>query len=108
MQAQLAAPNDSAFQFDMSLESFLASGGMSVSAKARFCSPEDLVLDHIPVDLDWEDDDELGAAFAQACQVASDDAVTHVSIANQDLRYIRGHLLPTLRLWPAGCGTGPM
>jgi hypothetical protein len=94
-------------QFDMPLEAFLAAPTLAATAKARLCCPEDLLLDCLPADLDLEDDGDLAAALEQACLLATDQAVTNVTVSPQDLQFIRQDFIPGLRFQLAGSELGP-
>ncbi len=78
-------------QLELPFEDFLASGVMRRQAQVAMCSPDDLVYDHLPA-FDW-DDDEIREAFAEACEQASENAVSKVKLDDDDLLFVRRHFL---------------
>lgn len=70
-------------------EDFLTSGHMLDLSARGACTPEALLLDHLPEIVDVADDEELAQAFAEACEHASDEVVHHVRLDRRDVRYIR-------------------
>jgi hypothetical protein len=79
-------------RIDMAFEEFLDSGLFSGHAKAAMCTPEELVLDHLPV-FDPDDEDETQEAFREACEQATDGEATRVRLDRDDLRFVRSRLV---------------
>ncbi|MBT7912988.1 hypothetical protein HN588_03675 [Candidatus Bathyarchaeota archaeon] len=100
MQAQITGPNRCSLELHMGLDDFIASGQMAMLSKVNLCSPEELLIDHLPEGLDWDDDQEVETAFAQACEMATQVAVSRVRLDEQDICFIREELIPNLQFWP--------
>jgi hypothetical protein len=78
------------------LEDFLNSGHMRSRALVTMTSPEDLLTDHLPP-FDCGDEDETKQAFAEACEVASDHALSKVRLDDGDLRFVHDKFLRAQR-----------
>jgi hypothetical protein len=79
-------------RIDMAFEDFLDSGLFSGHAKAAMCTPEELVLDHLPV-FDPDDEDETQEAFCEACEQATDGEATRIRLDREDLRFVHRRLV---------------
>ena len=88
----------------MPLADFLSTGMIQQQARLNLCTSTDLVADRLPPGTDHGDDDELEQAVAEACEAASDYAVSAVRLESSDLLFARQRLCPDhgLRLVPAG------
>ncbi len=64
MHAAFRTVNGRPLSLTIPFEDFLASGEMRRQALVNLCSPEDLVLDHLPA-FDPDDDDEKAKAFGK-------------------------------------------
>jgi len=94
MRAMFNGIDSSVLGLEMSLDDFLGSGVMFGLALVNMCSPEDLVVDHIPASTDLEDDDEIAQVFGEAVVLASDHAVTNVRFDSDDLAFVKRRLMP--------------
>jgi hypothetical protein len=79
-------------RINMPFEDFLFSGFLSGHARAAMCSPEDLVRDHLPT-FDPGDDDEVGEAFREACEQATEGDASNIRLDRRDLRFVRNKLV---------------
>jgi hypothetical protein len=79
-------------QINMPFEDFLFSGFLSGHARAAMCDPEDLVRDHLPA-FDPDDEEEVGEAFREACEQATDCEATNIRLDHADLRFVRDTLV---------------
>jgi hypothetical protein len=77
---------------ELSFEDFLCSGLMQRQAKAAMCSADDLVTDYLP-DFDCSNPDEVREAFAEACEQASEYAVSQVRLDDDDEKFVQQHFL---------------
>ncbi len=106
MQAMFNGANNASLFLTIPLEDFLSSGPMFRQSQAAMCEPEELLLDFVSQDLDWDSDEEMGSAFAEACILASDHAVSKVDLCRSDVAFIKRHFAPNhgMRLvtggWP--------
>ena len=76
----------------VSLSGFLASGRLRILAMSQGCSPEALLVEHLPEIYDTGDDDELAQAIGEACELVTDYAVNHVRAEKDDIAFFRQHL----------------
>ena len=97
MQIQSVLNGTSACQMKLGFEDFLYSGLMRRQSKVAMCEPEDLIMDHLPP-FDWNDDEEVSEAFAEACEEASEYEVEKVRLDDLDLAFIRRHFARPERL----------
>jgi len=79
-------------QINMPFEDFLFSGFLSGHARAAMCDPEDLVRDHLPA-FDPDDEEEVGEAFREACEQATEGEASNVRLDRRDLRFVRDTLV---------------
>jgi len=79
-------------QINMPFEDFLFSGFLSGHARAAMCDPEDLVRDHLPA-FDVDDEEEVGEAFREACEQATEGEATGIRLDHADLRFVRDTLV---------------
>mgnify|MGYP001180894521 CR=1 FL=1 len=106
MHAAFRTVNGRPLSLTIPFEDFLASGEMRRQALVNLCSPEDLVLDHLPA-FDPDDDDETGQAFAEACEQAVESRLWAVRLDGEDIRFVRRRFLRVPRFMPAGSGPQP-
>ena len=92
MHAVAAISGRDPVQLELSFEDFLYSGVMHRQARAAMCSADDLILDHLPP-FDCGDPEEVREAFAEACEQASDCAVSRVKLDDDDLLFTRQHFI---------------
>ena len=92
MHAVAAISGRGPVQLELSFEDFLYSGVMRRQAQVAMCSPDDLIVDHLPA-FDCGDADEVREAFAEACEQASDCAVSGVKLDDDDLLFTRRHFI---------------
>jgi hypothetical protein len=79
-------------RINMPFEDFLFSGFLSGHARAAMCSPEDLVRDHLPA-FDPDEEEEVGEAFREACEQATEGEASNVHLDGRDLRFVRNAIL---------------
>jgi hypothetical protein len=79
-------------QINMPFEDFLFSGFLSGHARAAMCDPEDLVRDHLPA-FDPDEEEEVGEAFREACEQATEGEASNVRLDRHDLRFVRNAIL---------------
>jgi len=79
-------------QINMPFEDFLFSGFLSGHARAAMCDPEDLVRDHLPA-FDPDEEEEVGEAFREACEQATEGEASNVRLDGRDLRFVRDTLV---------------
>jgi hypothetical protein len=92
MLATFDSLNGQSLLLRMPLAAFLRSPVMRTRARLSFCTPEELVADHIPAGADPDDPEETAQCIAEACEAASGCRVSHIALEPPDLRYVRRHL----------------
>ena len=79
-------------RIDIPFEEFLGSSYVRSQAKTALCTPEDLLLDHLPP-FDPDDQDEIREAFSEACEQATDGQAERIRLDHDDLRFVQTHLI---------------
>jgi len=93
MKAYFNAPNSRKFELRIPFEDFLASGVMRQQALLNMCEPEDVLRDYVSPDADLDDPMELRETFAEACEMATEHAISQVRFDADDILFIRRHIL---------------
>ena len=92
MQALFESPRGRSVELDMPLSDFLATRLMQRRARAALCTPGELVVGHLPPDYPTFDPEELGLALAEACETATEFAVSRVRLNHADVRFAQRRL----------------
>ena len=92
MQALFETERGHSVELDMPLGDFLATRLMQRRARAALCTPGELVVGYLPVDYATLDSEELSLALAEACETATEFAVSHVKLNHADVRFAQRRL----------------
>ncbi len=97
MKAFFQGPNRRQFALQTTFEDFLASGVMRRQALLNMCQPQDVIADYLSPSADLDDPMELRETFAEACELATEGAVSSVELDAADISFIHqlfGNHLP--------------
>jgi hypothetical protein len=92
MQALFENARGHSVELDMPLSDFLATRLMERRARAALCTPGELVAGYLPVDYATLDSEELSLALAEACETATEFAVSRVKLNRADVRFAQRRL----------------
>ena len=93
MQAVFESQRGHSVELSMPLSEFLATRLMQRQARAALCTPGELVVGYLPVDYATLDSEELSLALAEACETATEFAVSHVKLNQADVRFAQRRLV---------------
>ena len=92
MQALFENLRGHTVELDMPLSDFLATRLMEKRARAALCTPGELVVGYLPIDYATLDSEELSLALAEACETATEFAVSQVKPNQADVRFAQRRL----------------
>ena len=89
MKAKFATVNNRQLELDIPFEDFLCSGVMRRQALLNMCEPADVISDYLSPGTDLDDPMELRESFAEACELATEHALSSVVFDENDILFIR-------------------